>query len=257
MITCTSLGRYGRLGNQMFQIAAVIGSARKQSNIAVFPKWHCTYTNKDMSVYFENKIKQDFVLVRSLFEYEEPYFQYAEIPNMNDVNIRGYFQSEKYFQHCPELIRRYFQPSSEMLEKIKSKYKKYINGSSCAIHVRRGDYVGNYFHEVCSMKYYNDAILEVKNKTNVDFFLVFSDDIDWCKQNFPVDFVFIEDNFDTEDLFLMSMCKHNIIANSSMSWWGSWLNANPDKIIIVPNKWFGPKCTLNDVDIYTKNMIRL
>ena len=107
------------------------------------------------------------------------------------------------------------------------------------------------------MEYYRSAVdLIGKEK----LFFIFSDDINWCKNNF--DFIenkfFIENNKDYEDLILMSLCSHNIIANSSFSWWGAWLNSNPNKIIISPKKWFGNKYNFhNTKDLYNEKWIKL
>jgi hypothetical protein len=106
------------------------------------------------------------------------------------------------------------------------------------------------------MKYYQEAMKHFDDDT---LFVVFSDDIDWCKSVFKGDnFIFITNEQDYVDLYLMSLCKNNIIANSSFSWWGSWLNKNEGKKVIAPSKWFGRAYSDWDTnDIYTKNMIKL
>ena len=96
------------------------------------------------------------------------------------------------------------------------------------------------------------------NFNNCENFIIFSDDIKWCKNNFIGDkFTFIEGEKDYIDLWLMSLCNHNIIANSSFSWWGAWLNQNPNKKVIAPINWFGPEKKLNPKDIYCKNWIKI
>ena len=122
---------------------------------------------------------------------------------------------------------------------------------SVSLHVRRGDFVNNpqtfSHHGVCEPGYYREAIGKIKEQhTDLEVF-VFSDDMDWAKANIttdlPVTFVNGAGRQDFEDLYLMSLCRHNIIANSSFSWWGAWLNPNPEKIVVAPARWFNDKNT--------------
>jgi len=128
---------------------------------------------------------------------------------------------------------------------LENKYGNVSNYTS--LHVRRTDYVQKAgFHPPCSMEYYEKALSIIEGNV-----LVFSDDLDWCKETFLGDrFTFISGNRDYQDLFLMSMCKNNIIANSSFSWWGAWLNTNLNKKVIAPKKWFGPHLKESSDDIY-------
>ena len=149
-------------------------------------------------------------------------------------------------------IRELFSFSEEYKNSIKQKYKDLLEGETCSIHVRRGDYLKlpNH-HPVQSLNYLMKGVREMPEDTK---FLIFSDDINWCKQNFPNipdKFIFIEGNSDYEDLLLMSLCKNNIIANSSFSWWAAWLNENVDKKVIAPSKWFGTANSINN----TKDLI--
>ncbi|HOV15035.1 MAG TPA: alpha-1,2-fucosyltransferase, partial [Spirochaetota bacterium] len=118
------------------------------------------------------------------------------------------------------------------------------NSNSVSIHVRRGDYVGNIktlnFHGVCEIDYYIDAINSIKQKVQNPLFFIFSDDIEWCKNNIKDEnSIFIDfERDDYVDMYLMTVCKHNIIANSSFSYWAAYLNQNFDKIVIAPKKWF-------------------
>ena len=111
--------------------------------------------------------------------------------------------------------------------------------------MRRGDYL-NYphIHPVCDVSYYQKGLENIKDIQNI---LVFSDDISWCKNNlnFPYPTHYIEET-DVTELWLMSLCKHNIIANSTFSWWGAWLNNNKDKVVVGPTKWFGPSLQHED-----------
>jgi hypothetical protein len=208
-----------------------------------------------MRQFFKNAYSLCSDTVKPSLTYTEPVFSYSELPKNKSMNLHGYFQSEKYFQDIQDLIRFYFEPTDSIVEKLKSKYGN-IFENSCALHVRRGDFVGNKTHQVCDLNYYNRAIELIKSKTQTDNFLIFSDDITWCKANFPSNFHFIDGNLDVEDLFLISFCSHQIISNSSFSWWGAWLNKNPNKIIIAPNRWFADG-KLDDKDVYTKDMIKI
>ena len=258
MVTFEKLGRNGRLGNQLFQIAATIGYSIKHELKTNIPTWFCSYTQKNMSNYFKNKINQTDGRIYFDFVYREISFDYYEIEYRNNlkVNLDGYFQSEKYFENCKEEIRFYFTPDDEVLEKIKKKYKKSLIGNTCSVHIRRGDYVNHPVHGVCDANYYISSMELIKSKKNIDNFLIFSDDIEWCKKNIIGDNIsYIENNMDIEDLFLISLCNNHIISNSSFSWWGSWLCNYEDKIIIAPRRWFTEGSGMTYKDIHTKEMI--
>jgi hypothetical protein len=269
LVTFLQLGRYGRIGNQLFEVASTIGIAARNSMDAKFPPWFCNYTKKNMSAFFENPVDQAFDN-RPVDVYTEPAFTYSDVTLKNNTNLyNSYLQSERYFLDCAELIRHHFAPAKSVLDKLYMNYGSVLCHETCSIHVRRGDYVGNSTHDVCGPDYYNRAIEFIRSKTGATKFLVFSDDMSWCKSNFPSDFVFVENglsnagdlihrinNSDIEELFLMSLCKHNIIANSSFSWWGSWLNCNPDKVVVSPSRWFGTG-TPSDKDVYAKYMIKI
>jgi len=176
----------------------------------------------------------------------------------DNVYLDGCWQSEKYFKEIQDIIRKDFTfklpaegKNKELLEQISS-----VN--SVSLHVRRGDYItnssANKVHGVCSLDYYNECIKYIVEKVNNPHFFIFSDEPEWVKENLTIPyFITIVDNNDKdkgyEDMRLMSNCKHNIIANSSFSWWGAWLNNNPDKIVIAPQKWF------NHSDFDTKDLI--
>ena len=133
------------------------------------------------------------------------------------------------------------------------------NQNTCSIHVRRGDYLNSpNHHPTQNMNYYMKAI---KKMPKDSVFLIFSDDINWCKQNFPdmpEKFKFIEGNKDYEDLYLMSACKNNIICNSTFSWWAAWLNSNESKVIMAPDTWFGPAyADWNTNDLYCEGWIKI
>jgi hypothetical protein len=170
--------------------------------------------------------------------------------------LDGFWQSELYFAKYEKEIRKLFKFRKDIIssnEDMVSRINLAVNPVS--LHVRRGDYVknpeANKFHGLCSIDYYAEAIKLITSQVpNVTLF-VFSDDIPWCKENFkfnlPIEF--IETNNPHSDLYLMTQCAHNIIANSSFSWWGAWLNNNSNKIVVAPKQWFANK------DINTKDVI--
>jgi hypothetical protein len=163
--------------------------------------------------------------------------------------LDGYFQSEKYFINISEQIRNelIFRDSLLNEDWAEKKYIKFSN--SVSLHFRRSDYVSNLnanqVHGVCSMDYYQKAIRMIVEKVENPQFFIFSDDIQWVMQNFKTDYpsVFVEKKDENlhSDFQLMSLCKHNIIANSSYSWWAAWLNKNENKIVIAPEKWYANK----------------
>lgn len=171
-----------------------------------------------------------------------------EVPFLKGNNyLIGYWQSEKYFAGNASQIRKDFSfrieaegENARLLDKIRK-------DEAVSIHIRRGDYVSNpsalAFHGLCGLDYYEAAINSIQREKENLVFYVFSDDIAWARENLrlPGEAHFIDHNKGSkswEDMRLMSTCKHNIIANSSFSWWGAWLNAHPGKIVLGPKKWF-------------------
>ena len=166
------------------------------------------------------------------------------ILDKDNAYIQGYFQSEKYFTHIEEILRTelvFKIPLDDENQKIADVMNEH---NSVSIHVRRGDYLQakDGLGGVCSIVYYKNAVREIEDKIQNPLFVVFSNDIAWCRENLKLkDCIYVENNSGENsyrDMQLMSLCKHNIIANSSFSWWGAWLNRNPDKIVIAPEKWF-------------------
>ena len=175
--------------------------------------------------------------------------------------LDGFWQSEIYFKAYEEEIRDDFDFKQEIKDRNKQLADKIRSVNSVSLHVRRGDYVSNAltnkFHGLCPPSYYQDAVKHFMEKGNIELF-IFSDDLEWCKQhskfNLPTHFIETKNAFD--DLYLMSLCNHNIIANSSFSWWGAWLNANPDKTVIAPEKWFASD-TQNTSDLIPYTWIKM
>ncbi len=176
----------------------------------------------------------------------------------------GFYQSEKYFKPIEKIIRREFtlkEPLSSAAQIISNEIldKK----DSVSIHIRRGDYVldkkTNKHHGTCELDYYKKAIEYIKDKIQSPVFFIFSDDIEWPKENIKEENSFFISNpeiKDYEELILMSNCNHQIIANSSFSWWGAWLNQNPNKIVIAPQKWLNTDIS-KQPDIVPKTWIKI
>jgi len=199
--------------------------------------------------------------------YKEPHFNFDQkvYDIKEDVYFEGYWQSERYFKKYRKDLLKQFSLSKE-IHLHSQQYKiKIENTESVSLHIRRGDYVtctqANSVHGTCTLDYYKDAVLIIEEKVKSAHFFIFSDDLDWVKVNldFIENITFVElaeDIPDHEEMFLMSQCKHNIIANSSFSWWGAWLNKNPDKIVLAPNKWFNDS-SINTQDLIPEGWIRL
>lgn len=179
----------------------------------------------------------------------EPNFHYwSGFERLGDTGyLTGYWQSEKYFRRHRDVIREDFRFLPELDAVNASIAKEMAKLESVSLHVRRGDYVNNpknlVTHGLCSPDYYKDAVKYLANQLSSPVFFVFSDDIPWVKSNLDIGFptVYVDHNSGEgsyNDMRLMSVCKHNIIANSSFSWWGAWLNENRDKIVVAPRKWF-------------------
>lgn len=182
--------------------------------------------------------------------------------NMPYYFYDGYFQHEKYFKSIKNELIEKFTLKIPLDEANQAALNQILETNSVSIHVRRGDYVemdyAKNVHGACSLEYYKKAIEYVlKNIKNPHFFL-FSDDIQWVIENLKIDFPYTVINFNQGkgwlDLNLMKNCKHNIIANSSFSWWGAWLNKNPNKIVIAPTQWLVKK---TKCDIIPKEWIKL
>jgi hypothetical protein len=182
-------------------------------------------------------IEQNFLFDKRVFDLRKNCF------------ISGFWQSPLYFNHIESLIRKDFQ-----FKNVDGKANIiYLNNitkfNSVSIHFRRGDFLNSELHGIhgtCSIDYYQSAISYIKSKIFSPVFFIFSDDVPWVQSNIKLeaDIHFVTgNNFEKSylDMYLMSQCQHNIIANSSFSWWGAWLNDNPSKIVIAPKIWFVDK----------------
>ncbi len=289
-ILCEDLGSNGRLGNQFFQIANAYALSREYSAILYLKK-------QPYFKYFDRlQLYSSEVRGKATHIYHEEGFNYKQINLISDsleapamdhrsspiFDVKGYFQSEKYFKKYELAIRNIFVFNEYAISKLISKLldplhqrnfafplkkKTYVFESTelknvCAVHVRRGDYVDNSFYNNLDESYYSTAmgVLE-KQFPNINRYIVFSDDLDYCMSLFSkTEFDLYRDKIifepkglkEIETLKFMSLyCGHFIIANSSFSWWGAWLSRYANKHIIFPGKWFGPGSHVKDwKDIY-------
>lgn len=275
MITYQGLGYAGRLGNQMFQYAALLGIANKlnfEPKVPIENSFASIDAHMDLvtgqyiksrldlidcfEVNTNNFINKSNIQTQNIYQEQSFHFD-INVFNINDnTDLHGYYQSDKYFNHCSDLIRAEFTFKKHILDKCIDLLSPYSN--TVSIHVRRGDYVGlQNHHPLVTAEYYQSALMNYFGDNEYTF-LIFSDDINWCKEVFPEGVIFMEGNTQFEDMCLMSLCKHNIIANSSFSWWAAWLNNNKDKKVIAPKNWFGPAYYhYNTNDLYPSNYIKL
>lgn len=209
-----------------------------------------TLQNKIFNTYQEKNLLFDDSLFRN---------------SKKNIYLKGYFQSEKYFAKYEDQLRKDFEIVTSLKKETTDLLKIIEAENSVSLHIRRGDYISNpaanAVHGTCDLNYYHRAIEIIKEKIENPVFFIFSDDIDWAKENLKlenttyfVDFNDASTNY--EDLKLMSACKNNITANSSFSWWGAWLNANKSKIVIAPSKWFNTD-VLNSQDIIPESWMKI
>jgi len=288
----------GGLGNQMFQYAVAnilvqknntavlldnsffdqtekrLGHTPRKFELGVFNNSYTFASTTDLLFFKQlsvfNKVKRELGCNYPKI-YNEPSFRYDEkvMKLQKPAYIRGFFQSYKYFIGHENLIRELFAFPLDSLDELNKGVMATIKSANAiAIHIRRGDYVNDaitqQYHGNCSLDYYLKAIslLTAREKECSLFF--FSDDSDWVKEQFgylPCPKQFINHNTgenNWKDMLLMSLCNHNIIANSSFSWWAAWLNASPEKIVIAPKKWFATiEMQRNAKDLIPLEWIRL
>ena len=261
----------GGLGNQLFQMAAAINLALQNNDIYKFNfRWWPPRGGAAEFFQAEHPMTYKDTIYRNIPHYDLTHedvplrcrqrgHHYEKIPYPEDMSmiIDGYFSSEKFFIDSEEVIRGLFYPDEDYQEEFRQKYL-HIPETKVAIHVRRGAMWQDtdHYERVSEDKnYYDSAMAQFKNA----IFIVFSDEIEWCKENFEGEnIVFSENGTDWEDFYDMVLCDHCIIANSTFSWWSAWLNTNPNKKIIYPEKWFGPAlCDLHTGDMIPEGWIKL
>ena len=190
--------------------------------------------------------KKRFVFLRGLNYYHENELEYngSILTLPSNGYLEGYWQSERYFKDIEGIIRDEFVFKKLLLGRNTEIADKIKNSNSVSLHVRRGDYMANHsIHVPCTVDYYNQAIRYVNSHLSNPVYFIFSDDIKWARESLLIDAksYFINNNIGIDsfnDMHLKSLCDHHIIANSSFSWWGAWLNSSKDKIVIAPKGWF-------------------
>jgi FkbM family methyltransferase len=277
-VTFAQLGRMGRLGNQMFQIAAAVVYARKFSCDARLPPWKYAEVligdevlRKSLFAEQEHERIADSIAMESrTLDFEETDASVLRAIKASDrgrVSLSGYFQNPRFFSGTFDdeaYIRKLFTPPrfveaavTQRFAWLKSRAGVDNNARVCAVHVRRGDYVGQpERHPVLPVSYYRAAldVLERSRRDDPrpDVYLVFSDDVTWCEENLiggthllPRErSVMVKDSADFADLLTMARCHDFVIANSSFSWWGAWLAQDPTKRVVAPmphGAWYGPE----------------
>ena len=246
----------GGLGNQLFQIACGYAhSLEVEDSFGLQEGQHHLPLQGSRVEMYKDIFYKDLSFVPNITYssiFEESTFSYSKLPHKKGLYLVGYFQSERYFKKYREEIIKLFN-----IRKLQQDYKDlYPNlQDSICLHVRRGDYLKSPdTHTNLSMAYYNKALDSFPKDTPV---LVFSDDIEYCKENLVGDrFTFVDKNKDFCDLILMSLCKHHIIANSSFSWWGAWL-ADSKGLKIAPSEWFGPNGPKDTLDLLPVEWVRM
>ena len=260
----------GGLGNQMFQYAFYLSLKNSNQRVKADLTGYETYRKHygfELTKVFNLKIaqaskieidlflseKKDFIRrkIRQLFHLKNAYRQESKdfgyepdlLKNKSSKYYWGYWQNHNYFKAIEPQLRKAFAFNNELTGKNLEVKDAIQRTESVAIHVRRGDYINDpILGGICDSAYYHAAIDTIAQQLKNPHFFIFSDDIDWCRQNLNLNAsaIFVTWNQAENsyiDLHLISMCKHYIISNSSFSWWGVWLNTSQDKIVVAPQKW--------------------
>lgn len=284
----------GGLGNQLFQYAlgrhlAHINNTELKLDISGFEEYKLhayslnhfniienIATKKEINSFkkYQRKPGKLWFPYNRLIADENRYFQEKQFhfdPRVlklaGDVYLDGYWQTEKYFREIKDTLLKEIVVKTPLTGRDLEIANEIEDTNAVMVHIRRGDYVtnsqANIIHGTCGLDYYSEGIsIIAKNVANLHIF-VFSDDHEWVKNNIKFEYptTYVDHNKadkNYEDLRLMSLCKHHIIANSSFSWWGAWLSQNPDKIVIGPSEWFRTKKTNVDTnDVIPESWIRI
>lgn len=277
------VGMKGGLGNQMFEYALAYkskkmgkevyldkylyehGIEKRIFELDVFPNIKYDVSNETMNKKLRGEYESTIQKILRMLNirpkyYREIFHGYKQkILTWNNKYLDGYWQTEKYFQDIREdILKEFCFPELQGKENIEIA-QQIKESNSVSIHIRRGDYMNNSarYGNLGESNYYQEAVLYIERKVENPIFYVFSDDIEWAKKKFiEPNYIVVDNNnkgqFGYVDMQLMSWCKHNIIANSSYSWWAAWLNHNKEKIVIAPSAWERNKKVK---DIYCKGWI--
>ena len=242
MIGFNSLGQLGRIGNQMFQFAALKGIASNRGFEYCFPpsqninEWTDHQLLNAFKLGSTTQLNVQFIdsdrpiVMEETFSFNEKLFN--ECPNW--ISLQGFFQTEKYFKHIRDELLKDFEFRDEILEPAQKTMSYWKN--PIALHIRRTDYITNPNHTALSIDYYEKALSEFDDSSEV---IIFSDEPQWCMEQklFESDrFMISETGNNYMDMCLMTLCSGHIIANSSFSWWGAWLSNS--KQVVAPSGWF-------------------
>jgi len=203
--------------------------------------------------------------VNYAYKYTEPGNKFTEcldmgkeIPDLveKEVLIAGFFQNENYFKKHSEAVKQLFSPTREFIEKAYATYPFLKDEVVTAISVRRGDYlIYSDYHPVVSKEYLDAALKKIPNSR---YHLIFTDDVPWCKENLAhINNVYFVEAAVHEQMWLMSLCDNFVISNSSFSWWGAYMSRNPNKIVVAPETWYGPRGPATWKEIYCEGWIVL
>lgn len=246
-----SIKLQGGLGNQLFMMAFLVAYAEKHRLEYVLPNNvenpHSREQKKSYGVIGLNYCQSEDDSEMPKHITAEPCFEHHEFPKIDNTTFLGYFQSEKYF-------------NEKTIETFALPWKNITDW--CAVHVRRDDYLKwEEYHPPVTIRYITEAMDLMKDKAGIKKFRFFSDDIDWCKQEFKstlhTEIDYSEGKEEVEDLSYLSSHKFIIGSNSAYSLWGYYLNQNKNKLAIFPKDWFGPKLPHNTKDVYPKGAIVL
>lgn len=248
----------GGLGNQMFQYAFYLALCKRYKNVKLDTSAYKHYKLHDYQIediFNLIQLKHANKLEVSLFRFnknwniiKEDTFYHPEVMDIKGFRYySGYWNSENYFSDVINNVRISFRFKNKLSDKNQEIVNEIENTNSVSIHIRRGDYVNSEVNQkiygnICTLEYYKKAVKKIEEYVQNPNYFIFSNDIEWCKDNLEINnSKFINWNSGKEnyiDMQLMSLCKNNIIANSSFSWWGAWLNENKNKIVISPSKFF-------------------
>lgn len=256
----------GGLGNQCFQYAvgrhlAELRHTELKLDLSEFETYKLhSYSLGNFNIIEKFALPDEVAAVRRS---KEKHFHFdPEVFSLPDgTYLHGYWQSEKYFTGISEIIQREITVKLSLSGKNKEVSEEIASCASVSLHIHRTDYLTESIFQLCSLDYYLNAVKYIVGIEKKPHFFVFTDDKAWVRENFKLDylFTFVEHNGpdkNYEDLRLMSSCKHNIIANSTFSWWAAWLNINPGKIVFAPRKWFTDKAYSDPKDIVPTAWLR-
>ena len=254
MISFSNLGKHGRFGNQLFQYAFLRTSAQRLGAKFHCPQWLgdkiFNLNDQNERVWVETNMSNTYHELRKDSDFDE-----SSLHIEDQTEILGFFQSEKYLDR--EKVFKWYAFKEEMISSVREKYKHIDFSNSVGIHLRFGDIKRQLKYVNLSKFYYNKALSYINHRENI---LVFSDEIVTAKEclgDMGRNFIYIEDNTDYEDFYLMTLCHDFICSVSTFSWWGAWLNSYPDKTVVAPKEWIRPGSPIRNTDLCCRDWVIL